>query len=278
MGADGRELDLADDRPSWLPILLLLGFLIFFILKSKSGGTNLDTARRAVTVRFDCEEPRVSPADLSGGAAAAFAELRALVKTVPPAAVLLTGPSGSGKTHVLRALAADLPSPCLLADGASFAEIFLGVAAARVRDLFAQGRNLSVAFVAVDGIDDICRSRTLDSRGERDERTQAMLQLSTSLDEIATAARKRASILSLKGRPKPTFAFVGVTNRADLIDPAILRRFARVVTLGPPDIEERASILASLLQHAGAPEDIDVRGVASRTEGWERGDLRTLRG
>jgi cell division protease FtsH len=260
---------------SWAPFLLLIGFWLFFMSKLKSGGTNLETARKAVTVRLDREEPRVPPASLSGGAAAALAELRGLVGAVPPAPVLLTGASGSGKTHLLRALAADLASPCLLADGASFAEIFLGVAAARVRDLFAEGRKQRVAFVAIDGIDDICRSRTFDSRGERDERTQAMLQLSASLDEIAAPAPRRASFLGVKSRPKPAFAFVGVTNRPDLIDAAILRRFARVVTLGPPDLDERASILAGLLQAAGAPEGLDLHAAVSRTEGWTRGDLHS---
>jgi cell division protease FtsH len=149
------------------------------------------------------------------------------------------------------------------------------VAAARVRDLFAEGRKQRVAFVAIDGLDDICRSRTLDSRGERDERTQAMLQLSTSLDEIAAPAAGPISFLGVKSRPKPAFVFVDVTNRPDLIDPAILRRFARVVTLGPPDLEERASILAGLLQAAGAPEALDRHAAASCTEGWTRGDLRS---
>ena len=271
-----------DDTPtwanmliSWAPFLLLIGFWLFFMSKFKSGGTNLETARKAVTARLDRAEPRVSPAGLSGGAAAALAELRASARAEPPALVLLTEPSGCGKTHLLRALASDLASPCLVADGASFAEIFLGVAAARVRDLFAEGRKQRVAFVAIDGIDDICRSRTVDSRGERDERTQAMLQLSTSLDEIAAPAARPAAFLGVKSRPKPAFAFVGVTNRPDLIDPAILRRFARVVALGPPELDERASILAGLLQAAGASEGLDPRAAASRTEGWTRGDLRS---
>lgn len=259
---------------SWAPFLLLIGFFVFFMRKSQSGGSTVEAARKAVTVRLDREEPPVSPAGLSGGAAAALGELRSLVTAQPPAAVLLTGPSGSGKTHLLRALAADLASPCLLADGASFAEIFVGVAAARVRDLFAEGRKQRVAFVAIDGLDDVCRYRTFDSRGERDERTQAMLQLSTSLDEIGAGEAKRTSILGVKGRPKPNFAFVGMTNRPDLIDPAILRRFARIVTLGPPDLQERTSILASLLKAAGG-QDVDARGPASRTEGWTRGDLRS---
>ena len=101
---------------SWAPVLLLIGFWLFFMSKFKSGGTNLETARKAVTARLDREEPRVLPAGLSGGAAAALAELRALVRADPPASVLLGGPSGCGKTHLLRALAADLASPCLLAE------------------------------------------------------------------------------------------------------------------------------------------------------------------
>jgi cell division protease FtsH len=259
---------------SWAPFLLLIGFWVFFMRAYKSGGINLQSARQAVAVRLDREEPRVSPAGLSGGAAAALAELRGLVRAEPPAPVLLTGPSGSGKTHLLRALATDLASPCLLADGASFAEIFMGVPAARVRSLFDEGRKQRVAFVAIDSIDDICHRRTLDSRGDRDERTQAMLQLSASLDGIAAPAAGTASFLGVTSRPKAAFAFVGVTNRPDLIDPAILQRFARVVTLGPPDLQERASILAGLLSAAGAPETLDLRDAASRTEGWTRGDLR----
>jgi cell division protease FtsH len=251
----------------------LIGFWIFFMSKFKSGGLNFDTARRAVAVRLDRQEPPVSGASLAGGAAAALAELRASVRASPPSAVLLTGPSGCGKNHVLRALAADLASPCLLADGASFAEIFLGVAAARVRDLFAEGRKQQASFVAIDGIDDICRSRTLDSRGERDERTQAMLQLATSLDEIVAPAAP-ASFLGVKGRGRPAPAFVALTNRPDLIDPAILRRFTRVVTLGPPDRTERESILSGLLRAAGA-DGLDLGKAASRTEGWTRGDLRS---
>lgn len=261
---------------SWAPFILLIGFWVYFMSKFKSGGgTNLDTARKAVAARLDRAEPRVASAGLSGEAAAALAELREIVRARPPAAVLLTGASGSGKSHVLRALAADVASPSLVADGATFAEIFMGVAAARVRDLFAEGRKQGAAFVAIDGLDDICRSRTSDSRGERDERTQAMLQLATSLDELAAPEARSASFLRLKSRPKPGFAFVGVTNRPDLIDPAILRRFARVVTLGLPDLEERVSILTGLLQAAAAAGALDVRAAASRTEGWTRGDLRS---
>jgi cell division protease FtsH len=265
----------ADVLISWAPFILLIGFFFFFVSRVKSGGTTLQTARKAVTVRLDRVEPRVSPEGLSGGAAAALDELRGLVRAEPPAPVLLTGPSGSGKSHVLRALAADLASPCLQADGATFAEIFLGVAAARVRDLFAEGRKQGVAFVAIDGIDDICRRRAFDSRGERDERTQAMLQLASALDEIANPAARPARFLGVKRRSAPAFAFVGVTSRPDLIDPAILRRFAHVVTLGPPDLEERVSILAALLHRAGAPVQIDLHAAASRTEGWTRGDLRS---
>ena len=197
------------------------------------------------------------------------------MKAEPKAVVLLAGPSGCG-SHLLRALAADLGAPCLLADGASFAEIFLGVAAARVRDLFAQGGKQGAAFVGIDGVDDICRSRSYDSRGERDERTQAMLQLASSLDGIGAPTAQPAGFLRLKARTRPAFAFIGVTSRPDLIDAAILRRFARVLTLEPPELEERASILTSLAQAAGLTAGFDLRAAASRTGGWTRGDLRSL--
>jgi cell division protease FtsH len=259
---------------SWAPFLLLIGFWVFFMAKVKSGGTGIENARRAVVLRPDKDWPRTA-APLSGSAAAALAELRTLVSSNPPAAVLLAGPSGSGKTHLLRALATDPASPCLLANGASFAEIFLGIAAARVRDLFAEGRKQAVAFIAIDGIDDICHVRTFDSRGDRDERTQAMLQLATCLDELgAPEAKATPSWLRRKSRPGPRLGFVGITSRADLIDPAILQRFTRVVALGPPDAAERASILTSLLP-AGVADGLDLQAVVSRTEGWTRGDLRS---
>jgi cell division protease FtsH len=261
---------------SWAPFLLLIGFWLFFMSRYKAGGTNLETARKAVAARLDRQEPRVAAANLSGRAAAALAELRDIVKAEPRAAVLLTGASGDGKSHLLRALASDSASPCLLADGPSFAELFLGLAAARVRDLFAEGRKQRAAFVAIDGLDDICHRRTLDSRGDRDERTQAMMQLCSSLDELAMRTAEPKSLLGrLRGGSAPTFAFIGVTNRPDLLDPAALRRFARVVTLGPPDPQERVSILADLLKAAGAGGDIDVNALASRSEGWTRGDLRS---
>ena len=261
---------------SWAPFLLLIALWVFFMRQFKSGGGSmLDTARTAVAVRLDREDPPVLPAGLSGTSAAALRELVGLVKAHPPAAVLLTGTSGSGKTHLLRALAAEVASPSLLADAATFTEIFVGIGAARVRDLFAEGHKQGAAFVAIDGLDDIGRSRTYDSRGERDERTQAMLQLSTSLDALAApTTTKRSSILARKRPPKP-FAFVGVSNRPDLIDPAILRRFARVVTLGPPELDERASILADLLRADVAPGSLDLNAAATRTEGWTRGDLRS---
>jgi SpoVK/Ycf46/Vps4 family AAA+-type ATPase len=102
-----------------------------------------------------------------------------------------------------------------------------------------------------------------------------MLQLASSLDAAAVGAGKQAPKFTLKKPPKD-FAFVGVTNRPDLIDPALLRRFARVVTLGPPDFEERVSILTSLLRAGGIQDGLDVRSAASRTEGWTRGDLRSV--
>jgi cell division protease FtsH len=261
---------------SWAPFLLLIGFWVFFMRSFKSGDSSLlGGARTAVAVRLDREEPSVFPVSLSGTAAATLRELVGLVKAEPPAAVLLTGPSGSGKTHLLRALTAELGSPTLLADAATFTELFAGVGAARVRDLFAEGHKQGAAFVAIEGLDEIGRRRTLDSRGERDERTQAMLQLAASLDALsAPTTTKRSSLLARKRpRPKP-FAFVGVTNRPDLIDPALLQRFARVVTVGPPDREERASILADLLRAAGFPDGLDLNTAAARTEGWTRGDLR----
>ncbi len=259
---------------SWLPFLLLIGFWLFFMSRYKYGGTNLETARKAVAARLDRQEPRVTAASLSGGAAAALAELRDLVKAEPRPAVLLTGASGDGKSHVLRALASDSASPCLLADGPSFAELFLGLAAMRVRDLFAEGRKQRAAFVAIDGLDDVCHRRTRDSRGDRDERTQAMMQLSTSLDQLAVRTAEPKSFFRLRGGSGHTFAFIGVTNRPDLLDPALLRRFARVVALGPPDHQERVSILTELLKAAGAG-GVDVNALASRSEGWTRGDLRS---
>ena len=261
---------------SWAPFLLLIAFWVFFMKQFKGGGSTLEAARTVVAVRLDRESPPVPPAGLHGTAAATLRELAGLVKAAPPAAVLLTGTSGSGKTHLLRALATELGSPSLLANAATFTEIFAGVGAARVRDLFAEGHKQGAAFVAIDGLDDVGRTRTYDSRGERDERTQAMLQLATSLDALAAPTTTRGwSMLARKRPPKP-FAFVGVTNRPDLIDPAILRRFARVVTVGPPDLEERASILADLLRAAGAPGALDLSAAATR-RGLDAGRSAQLR-
>lgn len=106
-----------------------------------------------------------------------------------------------------------------------------------------------------------------------DSRTRVW-ELWGAVDGDVLAASKRSSFLGMKGRPKPAFAFVGVTNRPDLIDPAILRRFARVIALGLPELEERASILGKLMQGVGAHEGLDLHVTAERTEGWTRGDLR----
>jgi len=248
-----------EDSTSWssvlissAPFILLIGFWIFFMRQMKVG--NMNTAKNAVVTRLDKEAaPRGT---LVGSAAATLPELRTLITGAPhPAAVLITGPSGSGKTRLLRALAAELKRPCLWADGSSFIGMFLGLGTARVQDFMARARKDKAAFAAIDGIDDLCRLRSDETRAERDERSQAMQALLAALDEW---------------RAKPAFAFIGVSNRPDLLDDAVLRRFDRVLALRAPDAAARESLLRELLP------GLDASSMAARTEGWMPSDLEAV--
>jgi len=214
--ANNQQTSWSNILISFVPFILLIGFWIFF-MKKMGGGINLNTAKKAVATRLDRE---AAPAGtLVGAAASALPELRGLVTAPRPASVLIVGPSGCGKTHLVGALAANLKHPCLWSEGSSFIGMFMGMGAARIQDLMARAKKEKAVFAAIDGLDDLCRLRIAESRAERDERHQAMQALIAAIDQW---------------RAKPTFALIGVTNRPDLIDEAIIRRFDRVLTLGAP--------------------------------------------
>lgn len=237
---------------SWAPFILLIGFWVFFIRQNK--GVNVGDTKKAIFSRLD-KEP-APQGTVVGVAAAALAELRSLASGQPNSVrVLLAGPSGSGKSHLLRSLFAPSDRPCLVATSASLVELFLGVGAARIRDLMVRARREKAAAVIIDGLDELCPQRVPGGRGERDERVQAAQQLAAGLDDL---------------QANPAFAFIAVTNRPDLLDEAIVRRFDRVLTLEPPDVDSRAALLREML--ASAP-GIDVASVAARTEGWLPSDL-----
>jgi cell division protease FtsH len=243
---------------SWAPFLLLIGFWVFFMRQMKGGGgVNLVDMKKAVVSRLD-QEPRPT-GTLAASSNPALEELRSLTSGAPrPGRALLVGPSGCGKSFLLQTLFAGSSRPCLVATSPSFVDTFVGVGAARVRDLMTRAHKDKVAAVVLDGIDELCPRRAAASRPERDERVQAAHQLAASMDELSQ---------------KPTFAFIAVTNRPDLLDEAVMRRFDRVVTVAVMDAASREALLGELLSDA---QGIDVRSLAAETDGWLPGDLSAL--
>jgi cell division protease FtsH len=275
------ELTTAAQRPSaWtgllytlLPTVLILGVLLF-VLSRTPGGRSAMQLGRAKAKRFRPEGPVVTFADVAGidEAVEELAELKdflahperfAAVGARVPRGVLLYGPPGTGKTLLARAVAGEAGVPFFSISGSDFVEMFVGVGASRVRDLFAQAKAEAPAIVFVDEIDAVGRHRGQGLAGANDEREQTLNQLLVEMDGF----EQGSGVIVIAG-----------TNRPDILDAALLRpgRFDRQVAIDRPDVNGRRAILEVHAKDKPLEPAVDLGVIARRTPGFTGADLANV--
>jgi cell division protease FtsH len=258
-----------------LPIVLSI-WLFRRISRSAAGGLQgiMGVGRSRAKV-FDEEKPSTTFADVAGyeGAKSEISEVvdflrnpdrYARVGALVPRGVLMVGPPGTGKTLLARAVAGEAKVPFFSVTGSSFVELFVGVGASRVRDLFAEARKRAPAIIFIDEIDAIGQRRAGSGAVvSNDEREQTLNQLLAEMDGF---------------EPSAGVVVLGATNRPEVLDPALLRpgRFDRQVTIPLPNVTERAAILAVHCRDKKLAPDVDLNAIARGTPGFSGADLANL--
>ena len=259
---------------SWFPMLLLIGVWIFFMRQMQSGGGKAMSFGRSRAKMISQEQTRVTFEDVAG-VEEAKEELTEVVDFLSepkkftrlggriPKGVLLVGPPGTGKTLLARAVAGEAGVPFFSISGSDFVEMFVGVGAARVRDLFIQGKKSAPCLIFIDEIDAVGRQRGAGLGGGHDEREQTLNQLLVEMDGFES---NEGVIL------------IAATNRPDVLDPALLRpgRFDRQVVVPTPDVRGRARILEVHSRRTPLGPDVDLMALARGTPGFSGADLENL--
>lgn len=259
---------------SVLPVLLLVGIMFFFMQQTQGGGNRVMSFGKSRARLHTDERRRVTFADVAG-ADEAKEELQEVVEFLKhpkkfnelgakiPKGVLLFGPPGTGKTLLARAVAGEAGVPFFSISGSDFVEMFVGVGASRVRDLFEQAKKNSPCIVFIDEIDAVGRQRGAGLGGGHDEREQTLNQLLVEMDGFA---------------PNESIIIIAATNRPDILDPALLRpgRFDRQVTVDRPDVVGRREILKVHVKGKPLAPEIDLDVLARRTPGFTGADLANL--
>jgi cell division protease FtsH len=258
---------------SLLPIVVLFGLFLFF-MNSVQGGGRLMQFGKSRARRLSGDEPKVTFADVAGCEEAIdeLAEIRDFLADPDrfraigakiPKGVLLYGPPGTGKTLLARAVAGEAGVPFFTISGSDFVEMFVGVGASRVRDLFEQAKSSAPAIVFVDEIDAVGRHRGSGIGGGHDEREQTLNQLLVEMDGFDA----HTGVI-----------LVAATNRPDILDPALLRpgRFDRQIVVDPPDLVGRKAILEVHARGKPLAEGISLDVLARRTPGFTGADLANL--
>ena len=257
---------------SILPILLII-FLLLLFMGGGQGGRVFSFGKSRAKLH-NKEIPTNTFADVAG-ADEAVAELREIkdflaspdkykaIGAKIPKGVLLYGPPGTGKTLLARAVAGEAKVPFYSISGSEFVEMFVGVGASRVRDLFAQAKQNAPAIIFIDEIDDVGRQRGAGLGGGNDEREQTLNQLLVEMDGFDANGQ---------------VILIAATNRPDVLDPALLRpgRFDRQITVDRPDLKGRAAILAVHAKGKMVTKDVDLNNYAKRTPGFTGADLANV--
>ncbi len=258
---------------TFLPILLIL-FVLFYFLNQMQGGGRMMSFGKSKAKIVSKDMPQTTFADVAG-ANEAVAELEEIkdfladpakfqrVGAKIPKGVLLYGPPGTGKTLLARAVAGEAGVPFFSISGSDFVEMFVGVGASRVRDLFEQAKANAPAIVFVDEIDAVGRHRGAGLGGGHDEREQTLNQLLVEMDGFDV----NVSVI-----------MIAATNRPDILDPALLRpgRFDRQIAVERPDREGRKQILQVHAKGKPVAPDVDLGSVAARTPGFTGADLANV--
>ncbi len=270
-----------DDSPtlwgiiiSWFPMLLLIGVWIFFMRQMQSGGGKAMGFGKSKARLLTEKTGRVTFDDVAG-IDEAKQELEEIVEFLKdpqkfqrlggkiPKGCLLVGPPGTGKTLLARAIAGEANVPFFTISGSDFVEMFVGVGASRVRDMFEQGKKNAPCIIFIDELDAVGRHRGAGLGGGNDEREQTLNQLLVEMDGFET---NEGVIL------------ISATNRPDVLDPALLRpgRFDRQVVVPNPDILGREKILKVHMRKVPLAPDVDARVIARGTPGFSGADLANL--
>jgi cell division protease FtsH len=260
---------------SWFPMLLLIGVWIFFMRQMQGGGKGGAFSFGKSKARLlDQDSNTVTFADVAG-CDEAKEEVGELVDFLRdpskfqklggriPRGVLMVGSPGTGKTLLAKAIAGEAKVPFFSISGSDFVEMFVGVGAARVRDMFEQAKKQSPCIVFIDEIDAVGRQRGAGLGGGNDEREQTLNQLLVEMDGFTG---------------NEGVIVIAATNRPDVLDPALLRpgRFDRQVVVGLPDIAGREAILKIHMQKVPLAADVDPRTIARGTPGFSGADLANL--
>ncbi|WP_298990683.1 ATP-dependent zinc metalloprotease FtsH [uncultured Pseudokineococcus sp.] len=257
-----------------LPLILLVAIFWFVLSRMQGGGGRIAQFGKSKAKMVSKETPKVTFADVAG-ADEAVEELEEIkdfladptrfqeVGAKIPKGVLLYGSPGTGKTLLARAVAGEAGVPFFSISGSDFVEMFVGVGASRVRDLFEQAKNNSPAIIFVDEIDAVGRHRGAGMGGGHDEREQTLNQLLVEMDGFDV---------------KTNVILIAATNRPDILDPALLRpgRFDRQIAVEPPDMKGRERILQVHGKGKPLAPDVDLLAVARRTPGFSGADLANV--
>lgn len=259
---------------NWGPMILLIVIFYFFLRQIQAGGGKAMSFGKSRARMLNPHEKKVTFADVSG-VQEAKEELEEVVDFLKdpkkytalggkiPKGVILVGPPGTGKTLLARAVAGEADVPFFSISGSDFVEMFVGVGASRVRDLFEQGKKHAPCIIFIDEIDAVGRHRGQGMGGGHDEREQTLNQLLVEMDGFES---NEGVIL------------IAATNRIDVLDPALLRpgRFDRRVMVGPPDVRGRLGILKVHTKKTPLEDNVDLEVIAKGTPGFTGADLANL--
>jgi cell division protease FtsH len=259
---------------SILPWIIIFGIWIFLFRQMQSGGNKAFSFGKSKAKLLSGDTPKVTFADVAG-ADEAKVELREIIEFLKdpakftklggrlPKGALLVGPPGTGKTLLARAVAGEAGRPFFSMSGSDFVEMFVGVGASRVRDLFEQGKANAPCIIFIDEIDAVGRHRGAGLGGGHDEREQTLNQLLVEMDGFES---------------NDGVILIAATNRPDVLDPALLRpgRFDRQIVVDSPDLRGREGILKVHVRNKPLAEDVDIHRLARGTPGMAGADLANL--
>jgi cell division protease FtsH len=257
-----------------VPILLFFGFWLFIMNQVQGGGSKVMSFGKSRAKRMSADSPKITFRDVAGvdEAVEELHEIKEFLENPKkfqalgariPTGVLLYGPPGTGKTLLARAVAGEAGVPFFSISGSDFVEMFVGVGASRVRDLFEQAKQNSPCIIFMDEIDAVGRHRGAGMGGGHDEREQTLNQLLVEMDGFEM---------------KDNIILIAATNRPDILDPALLRpgRFDRQIVVDRPDRKGRAKILEVHTRGKPLAKHIDLDNLAAQTPGFTGADLSNL--
>ncbi|MBV9681286.1 MAG: AAA family ATPase, partial [Solirubrobacterales bacterium] len=257
-----------------LPFVIFIGFWIFLMNQVQGGGSKVMSFGKSRAKRMSVDSPKITFRDVAGvdEAVEELHEIKEFLENPKkfqalgariPKGVLLYGPPGTGKTLLARAVAGEAGVPFFSISGSDFVEMFVGVGASRVRDLFEQAKQNSPCIIFMDEIDAVGRHRGAGLGGGHDEREQTLNQLLVEMDGFEM---------------KDNIILIAATNRPDILDPALLRpgRFDRQIPVSNPDLAGRKAVLEVHSKGKPIGPDADLAGLAKRTVGMTGADLANV--